>query len=89
MADLPLSASVHLILLAVAALSLALARVLRRRRYRQRPLRRVEDLAVAAADEFLRELVERPLDLPARNARETVKVLLLRYEIERPVDDEG
>jgi hypothetical protein len=89
MADFPLSDSVHLILLAAAALAVVLARVLGRRRYRQPPLRRVEDLTVAAADELLRELVERPPDLPSRNVRETVKVLLVRYEVERRVDDEG
>jgi hypothetical protein len=89
MADFPLYNGVHLILLAAAALALALARVLGRRRYRQPPLRRVEDLTVAAADELLRELAERPPDLPSRNVRETVKVLLVRYEVERRVDDEG
>ena len=89
MANLPLSDSVHVILLAVAALILVLARVLGHRRYRTRPPQHVEDLAVAATDELLRELAERPLDLPARRVRETVKVLLVRYEIERRVDDEG
>jgi hypothetical protein len=89
MADFPLSDSVHLILLAAAALAVVLARVLGRRRCRQPPLRRVEDLTVAAIDELLRELAQRPLDLPARNVCETVKVLLVRYEIERRVDDEG
>jgi hypothetical protein len=89
MADFPLSDSVHLILLAVAALAVVFARALGRRRYRPPPMRRVEDLTVAATEELLRELAERPLDLPARNVRETVKVLLVRYEIERRVDDEG
>jgi hypothetical protein len=88
MADVLLSDIAHLVLLFAAALILLLVRALRRRTKPPPLFPTAPDLPALAVDELIGALAELRPDLSSRQVREKVKVLLLRYESERRVEDD-